>query len=285
MPYILLVISILLGTAKSALSKNLGKLSDNVNSFAFANLLIFTVAAVPITFGVLASPSGFSTYTIIMSFFFGITTFFAQYFYIKALYLGTMSFATMIYSCGFFIPTVFGTLYYKEDFKPLCALGIVLLLISILLFVYKSESENLNLKGLCCSFVASAMSGGVGIVQKLHQHSQYKQQQNELLFSGFSVCILLCIILFLSTIKNREKKKATDIIFASLCGISVGFANKINLYLAGMLASYIFFPVLNGSVVVASGFTAKLIYKEKLSKRELLGIILGIIAIALVAVK
>ena len=56
------------------------------------------------------------------------------------------------------------------------------------------------------------------------------------------------------------------------------------MFLAGELDAVIFFPAFNGGVVVVSGVLSSLIYKEKFSKRQLIGFGLALLAIFIIGV-
>jgi multidrug transporter EmrE-like cation transporter len=61
--------------------------------------------------------------------------------------------------------------------------------------------------------------------------------------------------------------------------------NFINLKLSGMLPSQLFFPLINGSAIVLSSLVSVLLFKEKLTRRQTIGLVGGIaslIAICLI---
>lgn len=64
-----------------------------------------------------------------------------------------------------------------------------------------------------------------------------------------------------------------------ICGICAGLNNSINLYLSGVVDSVVFFLIVNGVPLMASLITSFLIFKEKLSVKQIIGLICGIIAI------
>ena len=91
--------------------------------------------------------------------------------------------------------------------------------------------------------------------------------------------ILLFVSVFTDTFKNIYynhfsnnilQSNSDAILFNAVCG--AGAVNLINLYLSGKLPSIILFPILNGGVIVLSGAAALIIFKEKLSCKQYLGI-------------
>ena len=66
-------------------------------------------------------------------------------------------------------------------------------------------------------------------------------------------------------------------------GVFVGVANNLNLYLSGALKSAVTFPVTNGGTIALSAVGSALFFREKLGFNKVAGIILGIVAIVLIA--
>ena len=70
-----------------------------------------------------------------------------------------------------------------------------------------------------------------------------------------------------------------------LCGVFSAINNKFNLYLSGVMDSAVFFPIVNGGVIVLSGLASVLVFKEKISGKKLAGLIIGIIATCLIGIE
>ena len=90
--------------------------------------------------------------------------------------------------------------------------------------------------------------------------------------------------------KNQIRATAGEIsragfVRAVLCGLCLGAANILNLTLTGIIPAVIFFPVFNGSVVLASTALARVICGEKVTKKQALGLLLGLCGIVLIALK
>ena len=61
--------------------------------------------------------------------------------------------------------------------------------------------------------------------------------------------------------------------------------NYINLKLSGLLPSQLFFPLVNGSAIVLSSLSSVFIFKERITKKQVVGLVgglLSLIAICLV---
>ncbi|MBE7045409.1 MAG: hypothetical protein E7397_07745 [Ruminococcaceae bacterium] len=71
---------------------------------------------------------------------------------------------------------------------------------------------------------------------------------------------------------------------AILTGVVIGAVNHINLYLSGKMPGVIFFPIVNGGVIILSGLVAMLVFRERLDKKQQIGLVVGIIATCLLGI-
>ena len=143
------------------------------------------------------------------------------------------------------------------------------------------------------SFAIAAMlgSGINAIFQKTHQYSDFAEELPfflvySMFFSTVFIAIASVIIRDKETSKSRfSEKEALKKIWIPLClGVCVGTLNFINLELSGKLPSVIHFPVYNvGSMLLTSGISA-IIYKDKPTKKQGIGFVIGIAAILVIGI-
>ena len=69
------------------------------------------------------------------------------------------------------------------------------------------------------------------------------------------------------------------IYLALFAGIAFGLNNKMTLYLCGIMDSAVFFPVYNVGALLLNTFSGIVIFREKLSKRQIVGIAIGIVSV------
>jgi multidrug transporter EmrE-like cation transporter len=69
------------------------------------------------------------------------------------------------------------------------------------------------------------------------------------------------------------------IVIMIFSGICVGANHKLNLALAGEIPSAVFFPIVNGGGLVLTTLAAVLLFKEKLSTKQWIGVVLGIASV------
>ena len=84
--------------------------------------------------------------------------------------------------------------------------------------------------------------------------------------------------------RKREEKNGKrqvwlllGIMIASRACVAVN--NKFNLYLSGVMDSAVFFPIVNGGGLVLTTLAAVLLFKEKLSTKQWIGVVLEIASV------
>ena len=80
--------------------------------------------------------------------------------------------------------------------------------------------------------------------------------------------------------KNQNPKRIWPMLGLMLVsGACIAINNKFNLYLSGVMDSAVFFPIVNGGGLVLTTLAAVLLFKEKLSRKQWVGIVLGILSV------
>ena len=82
-------------------------------------------------------------------------------------------------------------------------------------------------------------------------------------------------------------KKASLVLLAALFaagGVGVALNNLINLYLSGVVASAVFFPIVNGGGLILITIASVVFFRERLTGRQWTGLGLGIAATLLLCI-
>ncbi len=80
---------------------------------------------------------------------------------------------------------------------------------------------------------------------------------------------------------SATKKPITGwlpILLLMVNGVCVAVNHKLNLYLSGIIDSAVFFPVVNGGGLILTTLSAVFLFREKLSRRQWVGLVLGMLA-------
>lgn len=293
-PVVLLVTSIFLNLMacsilRTKFCKNEVASAADLYSFnGFSSLLsMLALLVVCAVSNSLALPS---VYTVLMGVAFGIITALCAVFNMKALEIGPMSYTTVICYCSMLIPSLSGMVLYNESISTIQYVGIVFMIASFLCAVdRKNDRIGASLKWFVFCMIAFLTSGAVGVMQKIHQNSPHKSELGMFLILAFGVSAIFSqlTVLYLKHRKGQsvtvyqKEKRSRYIWYSILCGIGIGLVNQINLYLAGAMDSVIFYPVFNGAMILLTSLIGVVFWKERLSVKQWIGLIMGSIAIFL----
>lgn len=200
------------------------------------------------------------------------------YFKMRAMGTGPVSITTVIGNCSMLLSTLFGVIYFKESVGLFGVLGVLGILFSVLLCLdAKADMKPLpKWKFFCVGFFLFAAA--TGIVFKLFSKTG-GNGNNMMLISAFTMVTLMVVLSLCSKAPIKMPKRTA--LYALLLGaMSLGYC-RLNLYLSGVLPSVVFFPTFNGAVVLLATVLGIFIFREKLSKKQFFGVLLGLLAILL----
>jgi len=258
--------------------------------FVFNAVNGLTAAAVLLCWGGFGASSAF---TVILGIVFGAITALQGIANITALQIGPMSYTSVIISFSTLISALSGVMFFDESLGWAQIVGIVLMLVSFILAAKSGgEEKKANLKWLSLCLVAFVATGGIGIMQKVHQSSEHREELNAFLVIAFVSSAILCTI-FAALLRRHESKttNTADKVHKSrkrlwlLLGIMIAGGacvaanNKFNLYLSGVMDSAVFFPIVNGGGLVLTTLSAVLLFKERLSAKQWIGVVFGIASV------
>jgi drug/metabolite transporter (DMT)-like permease len=186
------------------------------------------------------------------------------------------------------IPVVFGIILYDESVTYFKVIGVLIALLSVYLASVKEEKSTLNKAGLVFPILLFFGSGIIDTTLK-YVEVNFVQNNETSLFSGslfgFAAFFGL-LILLIKTLQKREPFGFKNII----AGIVLGVPNYFTIVFlikamqtSGFESSTLF-TINNVSVVVVSTLVGLLLFKEKFSLKNKIGVALAIIGIVLVTI-
>ncbi|MBE5816303.1 MAG: hypothetical protein E7315_01100 [Clostridiales bacterium] len=298
---ILLVISMSAALVGGMLKKLLtDRFENSTRAYQLYNAIVSIVAAVCLF--VVSTNMSASTFTILLALLFGLVTLIQQITNMQALEVGPFSYTSVIISLSTLIPTLSGVIIWNETISFVQIIGIVLMVACIILSVdFKSNQKKASLKWLGYCAAAFICTGFIGVMQKWHQNSAYKGELDAFLVIAFLFSFLTSTVFFIvqsirrkkTTVHQNEQKEGTAVInkksviaflpilIMVISGICVAANNKLNLFLSGAMPSAVFFPIVNGGGLVLSLLAVIVLFKERLSLKQWIGVILGIISVVL----
>jgi drug/metabolite transporter (DMT)-like permease len=286
MTVFLLILSIVLSCGRNLLSKKLSSAQFGSKTFFYRQGTIFTVGAITLLLLGLTSLGTPSPLTILFALIYGALLITAQWFYTIALGKGNTALCSTVYSMGFIIPTVSGAVFWQESLLLPDIVGILLAASAILCSKASPRSDNSAAKGYYLPLsIAMLASGGLGVMQKVQQKSSVSSERTSFLVIAFIIAAAASF--FAAFLARKDTENSTQVQFipvAAAVGVAFASCNLLNTMLAGRLPSSVFFPTLNIGVILLSMALGCLFFKERIRRKEITVLVLGVLSIILLAV-
>jgi len=253
------------------------KTTDGINYFNFLGYIVCILL-----FGICALSEGMSLFTVGWGALFGIITALSAFSKFVALGEGPMHLTLLVTTSSMVIPTMSGV-FFGEQFYVKKLIAVVFLIGFVYISLGKSKGKKINKKWVLYCLLSFIFSGTVGVLQKIHQASAHKDEINSFLLVAFVFSLIYSKIRIKSKLSEIKIGKK-NILLALLSGICVYAMNIINLKLSGMLPAQLFFPLINGSSIVLSSVFSVVIFKEKITLLQTVGLIGGIVSLIAICI-
>ena len=186
-----------------------------------------------------------SPFTIALGIGFGLITAIQGIFSLKALEIGPWAYTNLFSSFSTIISALSGVMFWNEKISFVQIIGISLMLLCIYLSTdlkEKDDTKKVSSKWLLYCIVIFFMTGFIGVMQKWHQNTPFKDELCGFLVVAFSVAFVYSMaVVIRDVIKNKSNdvnkadyKKLFGVLplFITLvAGISAALNNQFNLYL------------------------------------------------------
>lgn len=236
---------------------------------------------------VMGFPKSISVFTLGLGIVFGVITAVQNLATLQALEVGPLSYTCVLINLSTLIPTLSGAMIWGETISALQVVGMVALVVCFALSVETgTEQKKVSLRWLLWTLVAFVCTGAIGVMQKWHQSTAWAGELDGFLVIALGVSTLFSagVLGFLALKKQAEPEAKRYFSWKPLAvmavfGLCVALNNKLNLYLAGVMPSAVFYPVMNGGSLIATTVGACVVLRERLSKRQWIGMVVGILAV------
>ena len=125
-------------------------------------------------------------------------------------------------------------------------------------------------------------NGGCTIIQKAQQLACDGAYKNEFMFIA---SLLAGVVLLIGAAFAERKSMLAHLkhgaLWFGICGATNGFMNLLVMILAKELAASVMFPVISAGGIVLTFFVSVFFYKERLSKWQIIGVVLGAVSVVL----
>ena len=206
-----------------------------------------------------------------------------------ALRCGSFAMSMLILSYSIVFTIGYGLIFLKEKTSVYTYVGLAIVMVSLYLTRGKNEeshsekrSNKFSLKWLILIVLSAVFSGLYSVVSRMQQIRFENRCTNEFMMIALGIS---CLILVVAGVL-KEGKSTRYIIrnggpYAIGAGISNGITNMLSLVVNTMIAISIASPIRASLKIVMSFLLSKLVFKEKFLKRQILGVLLGAVALVL----
>ena len=239
------------------------------------NIIVYSVCL--LAFGALLLGGGMSLYTLLSGLLFGVVTALSAYYKMRALGSGPMHITLLLTTSSMIIPTLSGV-FFGESFSAGKLSMVFVLLFFIYLSLDRTDGTGVNRRWFLFCIPAFLLQGAIGVLQKIHQTSAYREEVSGFLFTAFACSFAWSWLRAGRGVKTILPRGMT-LAAAVTCGACTFAMNYINLRLSGVIPSQLFFPLINGSAIIASSLVSVTLFRETLTRRQLVGLVGGIAAL------
>ena len=278
--YSLLILSILAASLNNTL---LHKLPDSTNIYRF-NLHI-AILWICILFVMNHGKVTINKGIILWGVIYGVAQVLFLIFKTLAMLNGPVSITTLIGNCSMLLSISASIIIWNEEVHIWHIMGLLLLLFSIFLCTNANGVMVYKKHWILYSILYFLLCGCIGIIFKLFATSEYKQYRLDMMIvSAFIISIFLCIALANGRSNSAFHFSSSYCLLVFLCGIMSCSYTLLNLYLSGNLPGTVFFPGFNGGVIVLTAILSRLLLHEKLTIKQVTGIICGTISVSILSI-
>ncbi len=182
------------------------------------------------------------------------------------------------------IPVLLGFMMFQEKITWLRITGIILAMAAFYLTLQRSSQQKTNIKFIILPILLFFGNGLNDCFFKIAQELYICNDYTTFLITAFFISLIIgVLILLVLVIIRKEKLHYKNILAGIILGTFNWFSTYFFLVGLGYYDVSVFVPVFNASIVCIAALAGYFFFREKLSKTNIIGILLAIIAIILIA--
>ncbi len=296
MEYLLLPLGCVLASLKVTLQSKFSKsgkhtLSQNV----FFTAIMFSVISfmfLPTLFD-----GGISATTVFYAVLLGSFSLLYQIFYVIALSMGRMTLTVIINNFGMLIPMLVSIFFLGDEFTPLIGVGAALALACLCLTVVNKSEKGKTSKNsgesviwLILTLLLFLSNGFASVFQKLYTvRAGGDFQPFEFVCIAYMMAAVEAFVIF-GMLALKETKKGITLVSKSAvligCGVgaTLGVFQCVHTFAISLIPGSIYYPAYNCGTSLVLALIGAVLFKERFTVRQYVGIGLGVVAILLLCI-
>lgn len=208
---------------------------------------------------------------------------------IRALRTGPMAVTALFGNFAMVIPIFFAFFFWHERISLPRILGIAVMFFAIFLMIYpgkkagKEDKETVSREWTLWVSLYALTTGLMALFQQMAAKS-HPEDSTMFLFYGFLFATFF-VLLYALYCRKEESTRAQFPFFSrqNFNGLFVGILGGIShisaMAILTLMDSAVFYPVKDGICIICNALLGRFLLKERLSKRRMLGFVLGAISI------
>lgn len=210
----------------------------------------------------------------------------ASIFSILSIANGSLSLTSLCTSFSLMIPTFYGLIFLKDAIGLGFVPGLILLAISLFLINKPDKNARVSVKWLIFVLLAFLGNGMCTVMQNMQQRAFDGAYKSEFMILSYAmVAAVMLSIALLKDRKNLKQHVKAGWYVAPICGALNGMVNLFVMILSARMAVSLMFPLISAGGLVVTYLVSRFVYKEKLTKLQFAGFVLGAAAVVLLNIK
>lgn len=206
----------------------------------------------------------------------------ATVFNFLALGAGPLSLTSLFLSYSLLIPTAYGLIFDGDEIGIFLIIGLLLLAVSLFLINGggKEGEGKVTLKWFILALLALIGNGVCATFQSVQ--SKTFEGRYDSIFMVLALTIVAVFLISMTLIKERElilPSLKSGVILMVFAGISNGIVNMLVMVCSKSIDKSLLFPLISAGGIVVAWIVSMFFYKEKLSLKQNIGMILGVASI------
>lgn len=210
-----------------------------------------------------------------------------QVFLMLAFKAGSVGLTSTINNFNIAFAVLVGIFVYHEPTSWNKIVGLVLLVAPFILLAKGGSNEKINWKWLIFTILAFVSSGASNATLVVCAHNRFTENESHhVVVFGYIFATILSFILFLvlkkdnnNELSTRDKRMNVAKLFVAAVGM--GVYNVLIIDALRKIEAQILYPVVNVSIIIIMLVVDRILFKHKITKRQIVGICIAAVCIVL----
>ncbi|MBO5453121.1 MAG: hypothetical protein J6A69_04055 [Clostridia bacterium] len=195
---------------------------------------------------------------------------------------GSFSVSSLITSYSLIIPTFYGVFVYKDPVEFIGYVGFFLLCVSLFMIREKDKIQSkVSFKWIISILISFAGNGFCSLVQKIQQFNFEGEYKSEFMIVALFICAIGHFVMMIVSKEASLSDLKYSLPIGAMTGLANGVVNYLVMVLTATVPNAILFPSISAGGIVLTFVAGITIYKERFSKAQYMGYILGVTSLIL----